>query len=32
VKGGTMLMVRSYELGVLSSPELEAAWRRHPHR
>lgn len=31
-KGGQALYMRSYELGVLCLPELEAAYRRHPHR
>lgn len=31
-KGGSQLMIRSYELGVLLTPELEEAYRRHPHR
>lgn len=31
-KGGQQLFIRSYELGVLCLPSLEAAYRRHPHR
>lgn len=31
-KGGAQLFVRSYELGVLLLPSLEAAYRSHPHR
>lgn len=31
-RGGRQLFVASYELGVLCLPELEAAYRRHPHR
>jgi tyrosyl-DNA phosphodiesterase-1 len=31
-KGGAQLFVRSYELGVLLLPSLEAAYRSHPQR
>lgn len=31
-KNGQQLFIRSYELGVLCLPALEAAYRRHPHR
>ena len=31
-KNATSLFVRSYELGVLFLPSLEAAYRKHPHR
>eukprot|EP00879_Flechtneria_rotunda_P018160 GHRR01019047.1.p1 GENE.GHRR01019047.1~~GHRR01019047.1.p1 ORF type:complete len:271 (+),score=117.73 GHRR01019047.1:2964-3776(+) len=31
-KGGGQLHIMSYELGVLTTPALEAAWRQHPHR
>eukprot|EP00892_Ulva_mutabilis_P008980 jgi/Ulvmu1/6454/UM003_0084.1 len=31
-KERTSLFIRSYELGVLCLPELEAAYRGHPHR
>ena len=30
-KGGTQLYIRSFELGVLCTPQLEAAYRAHPH-
>jgi tyrosyl-DNA phosphodiesterase-1 len=32
LKNGQQLFIRSYELGVLCLPSLEAAYRRHPHR
>jgi hypothetical protein len=31
-KNGQQLFIRSFELGVLCLPGLEAAYRRHPHR
>lgn len=31
-KNGTQIQVRSYEMGVLFLPSLEAAYRRHRHR
>ena len=31
-KGGSQLAIRSFELGVLLLPSLEAAYRAHPHR
>jgi hypothetical protein len=31
-RGSQQLFIRSYELGVLCLPALEAAYRRHPHR
>ena len=29
---GTQLFIRSFELGVLFLPSLEARYRQHPHR
>lgn len=31
-RGHQQLMIRSYELGVLATPELEAAYLKHPNR